>query len=266
MDAPADRLKRELSRLTKALGARARVSSVAAGEGRETVLEPVDGALPVTVVEAGGRVTVALAGWRREFALAADDREDAEDACDLALDLVGAALFGELRIVEHRRDGVARRWEVAVRRGGAWQTIDHAGAGSWNPFVRRERVILANALPRPRGYKAVDVTRPDAPWAGRAGFCGGAQTEAPGELQVDGVLDLHNFHPRELGKLIPAYLEACRARGIVELRIIHGKGIGNVRRSVHALLDRSPAVAGYRLAGHGAGSWGATIVDLKPGP
>ncbi|MCA9694557.1 MAG: Smr/MutS family protein [Myxococcales bacterium] len=85
-------------------------------------------------------------------------------------------------------------------------------------------------------------------------------------MQVDGVLDLHNFHPRELGKLIPAYLEACRARGIVELRIIHGKGIGNVRRSVHALLDRSPAVAGYRLAGHGAGSWGATIVDLKPGP
>ena len=140
MDAPADRLKRELSRLTKALGARARVSSVAAGEGRETVLEPVDGALPVTVVEAGGRVTVALAGWRREFALAADDREDAEDACDLALDLVGAELFGELRIVEHRRDrritgGFAVTVGAGNQRGGgclgeeAWEVRGVRGRG-----------------------------------------------------------------------------------------------------------------------------------------
>ncbi|MBL8970409.1 MAG: Smr/MutS family protein, partial [Myxococcales bacterium] len=78
----------------------------------------------------------------------------------------------------------------------------------------------------------------------------------PAELPVDGELDLHNFHPREVKPLVLAYIDACLARGLGELRIVHGKGIGNLRRTVHALLDRHPRVKGYRLAGHGGGSWG----------
>ena len=41
------------------------------------------------------------------------------------------------------------------------------------------------------------------------------------------------------------------------------KGIGNLRRTVHALLGRHPHVTAYRLGGHGGGGWGATIVDLS---
>lgn len=83
------------------------------------------------------------------------------------------------------------------------------------------------------------------------------------EIPIDGVLDLHPFHPRDLKTLIPDYLEACRERGIYELRLIHGKGIGNVRRSVHALLERSPLVESFALASGDAGGWGATLVILK---
>jgi dsDNA-specific endonuclease/ATPase MutS2 len=82
------------------------------------------------------------------------------------------------------------------------------------------------------------------------------------EIPVDGVLDLHAFRPGDIGDLIPDYLAACLERGIVSVRIIHGKGVGNLRRSVHAILSRSPLVASFRLAGEDGGGWGATTVQL----
>jgi len=84
------------------------------------------------------------------------------------------------------------------------------------------------------------------------------------EVPIDGILDLHPFSPKDLKYLIPDYIEECRQKNILEVRFIHGKGIGNIRRSVHALLERNPAVAHYRLAGEDAGSWGATIAVLLP--
>ena len=83
------------------------------------------------------------------------------------------------------------------------------------------------------------------------------------KIVVDGVLDLHPFSPRDLPTLIPDYLTACREGGIRSVRIIHGKGTGTVRASVHALLRRSPLVASFRPADSDAGGWGATLVDLK---
>ncbi len=88
----------------------------------------------------------------------------------------------------------------------------------------------------------------------------------PVQLIINGVLDLHAFSPKDLKTLIPEYLAQCHALGIFELRIIHGKGTGELRRSVHALLERSPLVAGYRLAGVESGGWGATLVSLKLQP
>ena len=82
------------------------------------------------------------------------------------------------------------------------------------------------------------------------------------ELPIDGVLDLHTFQPREVRELVGDYLDACRDEGIYEVRIIHGKGIGTLRRIVHATLDRRDDVETYRLAGDRS-SWGATLVTLR---
>jgi DNA-nicking Smr family endonuclease len=87
--------------------------------------------------------------------------------------------------------------------------------------------------------------------------------EVPLELPIDGVLNLHTFQPRELKDLVPDYLTACRERGILQVRIIHGKGTGTLRRTVHAILTRLPEVVAFALATEEAGGWGATVVSLK---
>jgi DNA-nicking Smr family endonuclease len=85
----------------------------------------------------------------------------------------------------------------------------------------------------------------------------------PVTVPIDGVLDLHTFNPREIGKLVPAYLDECRQRGILEVRLIHGKGIGNLQRSVHAILAKRTDVARFSFAGAAFGGRGATIVTLR---
>jgi DNA-nicking Smr family endonuclease len=88
--------------------------------------------------------------------------------------------------------------------------------------------------------------------------------EPPLELPIDGVLDLHTFRPSEAKPLIADYLEACRERGILSVRIIHGKGTGALRELVRAQLAKNPLVLSFSSGNETSGSWGATIVQLKP--
>jgi DNA-nicking Smr family endonuclease len=83
-------------------------------------------------------------------------------------------------------------------------------------------------------------------------------------IPIDGTLDLHTFAPREVKALVPEYLRECQARGILQLRIVHGKGTGALRRQVQALLARAPEVASFASANEASGGWGATLVSLRP--
>ncbi len=230
------------------------------------------GNLEIAIRCEAGLLEVELAGWRHSFTLAGDNNfsdDDNSDEAALALDLIGAALFGGLRVCVERYNGVARRFTLQTRSDTAWHLAGAPqGSRPWNPLARRSgEVHTGRASERPRRYHPLPVTPlPWAPWAGLAGFYGAPAATLPAELPVNGELDLHNFSPREVKPLVLAYIDACLARGLTELRIVHGKGIGNLRRTVHALLDRHPRVRGYRLGGQGGGSWGATLVDLSPEP
>lgn len=88
-------------------------------------------------------------------------------------------------------------------------------------------------------------------------------SDEPVELPINGVLDLHMFSPRQVKDLLQAYIQECQKRGILQLRIIHGKGTGTLRRTVHAFLAQHPAVASFTLDYPEYGAWGATLVRLK---
>ncbi len=86
----------------------------------------------------------------------------------------------------------------------------------------------------------------------------------PVQIPINGTLDLHTFQPRDVPTLINDYLAECRKLSILDIRIIHGKGTGSLRRTVHAALKKLPTVASFRLADETGGSWGATLVTLTP--
>ncbi len=87
--------------------------------------------------------------------------------------------------------------------------------------------------------------------------------EAPIIMPIDGVLDLHTFLPRELNNLIDDYIEACVQAGVLEIRIIHGKGKGILKKRVYSILDRHQMVDWFKQATEDAGGWGAVLVKLK---
>lgn len=83
------------------------------------------------------------------------------------------------------------------------------------------------------------------------------------EYPVDGVLDLHMFSPKDASSVVEEYLRICRDRGIFEIRIIHGKGRGILRRTAQAVLSEHHLVLDYHLDTGPAG-WGVTVVHLRP--
>jgi DNA-nicking Smr family endonuclease len=86
------------------------------------------------------------------------------------------------------------------------------------------------------------------------------------DLVIDGELDLHTFRPEDVPALVHDYLDECRRRGIFEIRIVHGKGKGTLRRTVDAALARRDDVLERRLAPPERGGWGATLITLRREP
>jgi hypothetical protein len=212
-------------------------------------------------------IRLRFGGWTEQIGVAHGDPEQLEDARELALDFVAAAMFGELRVVELRLRGEVLQRCLEVRVADTWRrhaklgSLGFAGVRAWLSRALERRVrgnegrVRRPSSQRDAGPRGL----PFAPWAGASA----SAQPAAAEIAIDGELDLHNFSPKEVAPLVREYLEVCHARGIRDLRIVHGKGKGVLRRTVHSLLDGHPLVESHRLGGHGEGSWGATIVRLR---
>jgi len=58
------------------------------------------------------------------------------------------------------------------------------------------------------------------------------------------------------------YLHDAFMAGLYQVRIIHGKGTGTLRRVVQERLAKHPLVKSYRPGDYGEGGDGVTIVQL----
>ena len=94
-----------------------------------------------------------------------------------------------------------------------------------------------------------------------------AGDESPGdepfEIPLTGDLDLHPFSPREIPSVVEEYVRACRERGVLRLRLAHGRGKGMQRAAVRRKLASISEVVSFSDAPPEAGGWGATVVLLR---
>ncbi len=86
------------------------------------------------------------------------------------------------------------------------------------------------------------------------------------EVPIGDEMDLHPFQPSEVKDVVESYLDAAVEKGIREVRIIHGRGVGVQRRIVREALERDPRVVSFRSGGPGGGGWGATVARLRYSP
>ncbi len=81
------------------------------------------------------------------------------------------------------------------------------------------------------------------------------------DVPIDGVLDLHVFHPRDTRAVVEEYVQAAHDAGLREVRLIHGRGKGVQRGIVQAALERHPLVDSFYDAGET--HLGATVAILR---
>jgi DNA-nicking Smr family endonuclease len=84
----------------------------------------------------------------------------------------------------------------------------------------------------------------------------------PVAIPIEAHLDLHAFAPRDIADVVDSYVVAAWEAGLREIRLIHGRGIGVQRATVHHVLARHPRVDSFRDAPDA--HLGATIAVLVP--
>jgi dsDNA-specific endonuclease/ATPase MutS2 len=89
-----------------------------------------------------------------------------------------------------------------------------------------------------------------------------AEEPPPAALEIEDSLDLHAFAPRDILAVVEDYLEAAHAKGLREVRLIHGRGTGWQRARVRGLLSTHALVRSFADAPPTRGGWGSTIAWL----
>jgi DNA-nicking Smr family endonuclease len=80
-------------------------------------------------------------------------------------------------------------------------------------------------------------------------------------VPIEGTLDLHAFEPGDIKSVVEEYVNAAHGAGIVEIRLIHGRGKGIQRGIVQQALERHPLVEEFWDAAES--HLGATVARLR---
>jgi DNA mismatch repair protein MutS2 len=79
----------------------------------------------------------------------------------------------------------------------------------------------------------------------------------------DTVLDIRGKYSNEIEELLENFIHEGHINNIGTLSVVHGKGTGSLRKSVHSMLKHNKFVSNFRLGNWNEGDTGVTIVELK---
>jgi dsDNA-specific endonuclease/ATPase MutS2 len=64
-------------------------------------------------------------------------------------------------------------------------------------------------------------------------------------IPIEAELDLHAFAPADIVSVVNEYIDAAAARGLREVRLVHGRGRGVQRAGVQAALEQHARVVEF---------------------
>lgn len=76
-------------------------------------------------------------------------------------------------------------------------------------------------------------------------------------------LNIIGLYPSEALMKAEKFIDDAVVMNVPQVRIVHGKGAGVLRKEIHQMLKENPQVESYRLGEFGEGDSGVTIVTLK---
>ena len=80
--------------------------------------------------------------------------------------------------------------------------------------------------------------------------------------QVQNEVDLRGLQSDDALIELERYLDLAQHSEWIEIRIIHGKGTGALRKSIHTFLRKNSMIRSFNLAKYGEGDSGVTIINL----
>ena len=81
-------------------------------------------------------------------------------------------------------------------------------------------------------------------------------------VPIEPELDLHAFAPHDIASVTEEYVNAAHEAGLREVRLVHGRGTGVQRATVHRVLSEHPLVEA--CWDDPRAHLGATIARLRP--
>jgi DNA mismatch repair protein MutS2 len=105
------------------------------------------------------------------------------------------------------------------------------------------------------------VTPPREPKKEKVERASTVALEKAGQVSME--VDLRGMTSDEAFDAVDKYLDDAMLASLPQVRIIHGKGTGALRKAVTDYLRKDPRVAESRLGETGEGGSGVTVAKLK---
>jgi DNA mismatch repair protein MutS2 len=83
------------------------------------------------------------------------------------------------------------------------------------------------------------------------------------EAEPEAEVDVRGLRVSEVGIEVDRAVDQAVLGGLGEIRIIHGKGTGALRKSISEMLEYDSRVKDYRMGGPSEGGAGVTVVRLR---